>query len=344
MRSIWRWLFCALVAASTLPCSAVQSTKSPSETRLTLGKSIQIGSLAIVPIVSSTALSREKYITLAEAIKKQLVEIVEQPGREEVNALEVRNKARLPLILFAGELLLGGKQDRIVGKDTIVPAGESIRVPVYCVEHGRWHGTNMKFAPAETFVPEAVRAAATEEKSQQEVWDRVAKANTLAGTSSQTGTFAAILNDPVVAKAVQEVTDRLDRHVGASRNAVGVIYWLDGKIRSADLFADASLFETSRRKLLQSHAIDARIMKNAKELPVDVRVCSEFLDAIVKARRTLGENGASDSVYRIKDGKVVGYEAGRSGYGGGFRGGGGMGGGMGGGGFGHGTYRPGGKP
>jgi hypothetical protein len=342
MRTIRLWLCCAIVVAASSLCYALQSPRPPTESGLTLGKPIQIGSLAIIPIVSTTALSREKYITLAEAIKKQLVEIVEQPGREEVNALEVRNKARLPLILFAGELLLGGKQDRIVGKDTIVPPGESLRVPVYCVEHGRWHGANMKFAPADTFVPEAVRAAATEEKSQQEVWDRVAKANSLAGTSSQTGTFAAILNDPAVARAVQEVTDRLDRHVGATRGAVGVIYWLDGKVRSADLFADASLFEASRRKLLQSHAIDARIMKDAKNIPVDARVCSEFLEAIVKARRTLAESGASDSVYRIKDGKVVGYEAGRAGYGGGFRGGGAMGG-MGGGGFGHGTYRPG-KP
>lgn len=336
MKPIVRGLACAL--SFLVPCLCLAAAPEK-EAKLTLGKPIQFGALAVVPIRSSRALGHDKYMTLAEAVAKKLVEIVEAPGREEVNSLEVRNKGNLPLILFAGELLLGGKQDRIVGKDTIVPPRESQRVPVYCVEHRRWHGAKVSFEPADTFVPEAVRSAATESKSQQEVWDSVERANVQAGTSSETGTFAAILKDPKVARDVQDTTDKLDRHVKGYPDAVGVLYWLDGRIRSADLFADSSLFETSRRKLLQSHAIDARIVKGAKAIPIDMRKCAEFLDSIVKAQRTLAENGRNDSVYRLKDGKVMGYESGRAGFGGGFGGGG-----LGGGGFGHGTYRPGGGP
>src|SRR5437016_14655515 len=85
------------------------SPEPAKETRLTLGHPVQVGTVAVVPIVMRTPLSRDKYITLSQAVKEGLVEIVEIPGREEVNSLDVRNRSNLPLLVFTGELLLGGK-------------------------------------------------------------------------------------------------------------------------------------------------------------------------------------------------------------------------------------------
>src|SRR5687767_2382058 len=89
--------------------------------QLAASKPVTTGAMTIIPILTTEKANLGKYITLAEAVKKRLVEIVEVPGVEDVNSLEVRNKASLPLLLLAGELLIGGKQDRIVGKDTIIP-------------------------------------------------------------------------------------------------------------------------------------------------------------------------------------------------------------------------------
>src|SRR5436190_3568417 len=131
MRSIGYALL--LVFTLRLPASSLPE----SAPKLTLGRPIQAGPLAVIPIRGKAMISHEKYITLSDAVKKGLVEIVEVPGDEQVNRLEVRNKAELPLMLFAGELLIGGKQDRIVGKDSIIPPHESDKVPVFCVEYGR---------------------------------------------------------------------------------------------------------------------------------------------------------------------------------------------------------------
>jgi hypothetical protein len=114
---------------------------------------------------------------------------------------------------------------------------------------------------------------------------------------------------------------------------VGAICWLDGRVHSADLFASSPLFAASRSKLLRSYCTDAELRAAPKKTPVDLRACQEFLDAIVKSRRELAERGAYETRFKIKDGKVTGYEAGRPGFGGG------LGGGIGG--FGHGSYRPG---
>src|SRR5690349_23804895 len=109
---------CALTAVSQT--SKAPAAKSPAP-QLTLGKPIQIGALALVPIEAKAPLSRDEYTVLADATRFGWVHITEVPEGQEVNALEVKNTGKLPLMLFAGELLLGGKQDRIVGRDTIVP-------------------------------------------------------------------------------------------------------------------------------------------------------------------------------------------------------------------------------
>ena len=40
-----------------------------------------------------------------------------------MNQLVLINRGKKPLVLLAGEVVSGGKQDRIIGKDRIVPVG-----------------------------------------------------------------------------------------------------------------------------------------------------------------------------------------------------------------------------
>ncbi|MEI9970328.1 MAG: DUF6569 family protein [Terracidiphilus sp.] len=60
-------------------------------------------------------------------------------GGDEVNTLVLVNHSKRPLLLLAGEIVTGGKQDRIVAKDRIVPAdADPIDLGVFCIEPGRW--------------------------------------------------------------------------------------------------------------------------------------------------------------------------------------------------------------
>jgi hypothetical protein len=77
----------------------------------------------------------------------------------------------------------GGKQDRIIAKDRIVPAGaEPIDLSVFCIEHGRWtessdkFGTSAKAANQSIMVQPAVRQQAMVAKDQQQVWNSVSNA------------------------------------------------------------------------------------------------------------------------------------------------------------------------
>src|SRR5205085_7274600 len=86
----------------------------------------------------------------------------------EVNRLVLVNNSKRPLILLAGEIVTGGKQDRVIGKDRLVPAeSDPIDLSVFCVEPGRWTGTTEKFnAYAAPMAQPGVRSKAMADKDQ----------------------------------------------------------------------------------------------------------------------------------------------------------------------------------
>ena len=57
-----------------------------------------------------------------------------------VNQLVIASTADLPILVTAGTILKGGKQDRQLGQDLLVAAGATVPVDAFCVERGRWNG------------------------------------------------------------------------------------------------------------------------------------------------------------------------------------------------------------
>ena len=80
---------------------------------------------------------------------------------DDVNDLVVHNPLELPVLLYEGEEVHGAQQNRTVDVSVLVPPPTStLRVPVSCVEQGRWdHRRHAEpFAPApQTAYPELRR-------------------------------------------------------------------------------------------------------------------------------------------------------------------------------------------
>jgi hypothetical protein len=317
---------------------AVSAAKTV-QAKLSLGRPVQVGTVAIVPIEATLPISRDEYMTLLEAMNAGTVKVVEIQGGGQVNDVEVHNNGDRPILLLAGELLLGGQQDRIVAKDCIVPPHERRKVPVFCVEHGRWNG-NPAFQASDTVVVGAVRAAALESKDQSAVWSKVAETNGRAKAAPGTGTIRGTLDDPKIKQGAERLIAQLKKQFQPTGKTVGVIFWMNGEVQTADLFGNPSLFRRNRDKLLRSYAVDAQLASNPKDVPVDSRACARFLADIVAARRGESNRTAMGNSYRIQGGKVTGFESGSGSFdglsapksSGGIL--------MGGAGFNHGTYKP----
>jgi hypothetical protein len=153
------------------------------------------GDLTIFPVVSTKVHDTSDFITLDEGIRSGDVVVTEvgnlhsamqrrypvQPMvGPQVNRLILVNNSKHPLILLAGEVVTGGKQDRVVGKDRIVPPeSDPVDLSVFCVEHGRWTETSTKFdTHASVMLQPSVRMKAMADQDQQKVWDAVGRSRT----------------------------------------------------------------------------------------------------------------------------------------------------------------------
>ena len=151
---------------------------------------ISQGKLTVFPIVAASAHDASLFLTLDEGVRSGEVVIAEAgqlpmmirrpqirpPVRgPQVNNLMLVNNSDRPLLLLAGEIVTGGKQDRIIGRDRIVPPhSDPIDLSVFCVEPGRWTGASNEFTSmgAQMAQP-SVRKEAMADKDQQKVWDSV---------------------------------------------------------------------------------------------------------------------------------------------------------------------------
>src|SRR5688572_30347111 len=80
-----------------------------------------------------------KYMSLKEAIEKKKVKISEKNGGGNVNELTIENLSSDTIIVLPGEIIKGGKQDRVVNQDMVLsPRSGKKTLPVFCVESGRW--------------------------------------------------------------------------------------------------------------------------------------------------------------------------------------------------------------
>src|SRR6185295_18866754 len=96
---------------------------------------IQVDSLTLTPIVATGAADAtgDQLLVLDEAMAARKVKIREISDGS-VNSLTFVNSAAQPVFVLAGEVIIGGKQDRIIGRNTVIPANTTQEVPVYCVE------------------------------------------------------------------------------------------------------------------------------------------------------------------------------------------------------------------
>ena len=256
--------------------------------------------ISVFPVVSSNSQDTSPFLTLEEGLSTGEVLVREQGseglvrGRDgrpiyvpqstgaSVNQLVLINRSRRPLLLLAGELVSGGKQDRVIGKDRIIPAGAPpLPLSVFCVEHGRWTGVS-QFAAAKTIVHPSVRERAAVDQKQVEVWDAVRSGTTARApaaapaprmsmqdiqgaidTNGRTEAYEKIYQSRAVGVSiddfVEEVRARFARATSGLKDerVVGVVVAYGGEVAWSDIFASGDLFDHYWNKLLRSYAVEA---------------------------------------------------------------------------------------
>jgi hypothetical protein len=251
------------------------------------------GNLAIFPVVGKASYDTSQLMTLDEGVRSGQVTVTEagderglvRPGQamprrregDEVNRLVLYNNSNRPLLLLAGEIVTGGKQDRVIGSDRIVPPNTGpIDLGVFCVEPGRWVASSANFGSmgAQMAQP-SVRTPAMAERDQNQVWANVRASNakiansltsseaaSVAGTSS----YAKVFESAPVAKMVSayggaDNEQAILRELRA-KGAVGVVVAVNGRVLWSDVFASTELLSKYWPKLMRSYVAEAMTSQN----------------------------------------------------------------------------------
>ena len=76
------------------------------------------------------------YLLFEQAVADGAVE-VHEIGTGSVPSVAATTKGQ-PVVIFAGDTITGGKQNRVINISVWLPAGKVTELPVTCLEHGRW--------------------------------------------------------------------------------------------------------------------------------------------------------------------------------------------------------------
>jgi hypothetical protein len=204
-------------------------------------------------------------LTLDEARGRGDVSIAERLEAS-VPDLVVDNRGPSYVLLLGGEILVGGKQHRVVREDILLPPRSGPRhIGVYCVEQGRWAGARRDFDSKSTVAAPRLRAQLMERPGQARVWNEVARAGREAHAPSPTGSYQAIYDQPDVRDHLRKTEAALAAHVPPG--SIGAAAFLGGRLLGLDVFQQPDLFAREWGKLLRAHAVEAHRPAERSDTP-----------------------------------------------------------------------------
>jgi hypothetical protein len=322
---------------------------------------IRHGSLTVFPVVAPKSYPTGEFLTLDEGLRSGEVVVTEygnvrglvrrhttpalQHDSAEVNRLVLINNSKRPLLLLAGEIVAGGKQDRVIGKDRIVPAeSDPVDLSVFCVEPGRWVASSDHFGASGTTYAQgsaggmssgavavngtimaqpSVRAKAMGDKDQNQVWAEVRKQQqsiavevTAAPPQTRdeirsTSSYARVMENKDVKEKVDEVAKPIEQNYQSliqqlrDRKAVGVVVAVNGRIIWCDVFASTELLEKYWPKLVRSYASEA-VVERAKGNEASLEQAQAFLGHLDGRKETIE---SEPGIYRHSEVDGDGFKA-----------------------------------
>jgi len=257
MRQALRLVLSAAAALAVCPAAALADKAGFDPDALDVGEPVLAHNIAVVPLFTKKAPPYDEYVVLEEAQAARSVKVSETRGGQ-VDQLVVRNRDsdKRPLYLLGGEVVLGGKQDRMVVNDTVVDPASTKVLEVRCVEQGRWEGTDLTFRAGEAVAHPDLRRAALF-KGQGDVWSEVARKSSASQVSSATGTYRRVLQDKKVRDRIKGYLDELQARIPRSEKLTGLAVAINGNLELVDVFDSPRLYAKLERKLLASYVLAA---------------------------------------------------------------------------------------
>ncbi len=317
-KSIFARLFASVVVTLAIAGIAVAQ-----KTDYRISKPYSYKNLTIFLLHGKDESKKSNTMTLQEAMERKLFVVYETSN---VNELEVENLSKeLDVFIQSGDIVKGGKQDRVLAVSIIIPARSGrVKIEAFCVESGRWtkrgNEDSTKFTSSDDrIVTKELKIAANAARSQSEVWGQVSEAQerlsknvggTVADGTSRSSLQLSLENKKVVA-TVDEYVRNLSGIVNGKSDVIGYAMAINGRINSADVYVSNALFKKLWLKMLKASATEAVAESRGVRLadPVKADAVKEMIDESDRAKSKEQSIGKDAKLVTREDKENVMFEA-----------------------------------
>lgn len=256
--------------------------------QLKLGTAQTFENLTVFPLLGDQ-LDAADYLTLDEALERKVATVSEVSEGGIVPELRFDNVGDSPVLLVDGEELVGAKQNRVLNLSILAGAHSSVRIPVSCVERGRWRYMSRHFRSADRNLYASARAAKMAQVSaslrqsglrcsdQFSVWEDIAAKSDRLNARSTTEAMASIY---------ERHRSRLDAYQSAfqvQEAQVGATFAVNGSIVGLEVFDVSATFRKLLKKLVGSYALDAIDVPETRNDVPSLDEVIAFLDRVKRA-------------------------------------------------------------
>lgn len=254
------------------------------------------------------------YSNLKDAMAGKKIEIREVDMGGSVNTLMVKNTSADTIYVMAGQVVKGGKQDRVIAQDFIIEPGKEVDVGAFCVEKGRWNSESNSInvngdADAAYFmiydggVSTKLRKTVSKDKDQHKVWKEVDEVTAANAAKTETSTYTALKDSKAFTENLDEYLNYFKSKLLGRNDIIGLVAVSGNNVLGCDLFATNHLFVTALEPILQSHATE--VITNGTKITISDAKVQQYLDGFLldeqKQEDVLDKQG---TIFRYKNAKL----------------------------------------
>jgi hypothetical protein len=226
---------------------------------------------------------QQDIVSLSQALRQGLVTVTERgtASVDNVHWLRVNNHSDKSVYVASGEIIAGGRQDRMITRDTILaPTQKDQYIPTMCVEEGRWSDKEKKFAYG-NFANTHLRKVLDSTKNQVLIWREVDRQLEEGNFKNNTTAYLARNQDKKYIQVNDEYfTFFLQHFKNTDSTIVGFVCVSGNKVIGSDIFADSRIFYSQLEPLLRGY-IDESIIFGAPVALPDPPV-KRYMDKLLK--------------------------------------------------------------